>query len=264
MKARNRPPRLEARPPNVPTPAPPATPEELLVRARVAGKVTTPGPREFRHQVAKLDANPVEVWAAVRAVFGASDTEPQIDPTCTVRAARVAAARLGAAARAGGRIGFATSQPASMLGVHHLLSERARAAGASVEDADDAGPMRIDGRGPRWLRWLDGVTVVTDGASILSTEGPEAADEWLFLSGRPSLVVTDGPFAVAAVAAGIETIAFAGLDRLELAVPAASAKGCLVVPVHAGRPARAYAALVSLFDDTLEGDVRASEPDPEL
>ncbi len=75
----------------------------------------------------------------------------------------------------------------------------------------------------------------------------------MFLAGRPSLVVADGPFAVAAVDAGVEVVAFAGLDRVELAVPAVRTRaqhgnGCLVVPVHGGRAPRAYAPLVALLE----------------
>ena len=169
MKAAEPPAASRRRAPAAPPPAPPPIPptiEERFVRARIAGKVTSPGPRELRHQVEKLDANPVEAWAAIRAVFGATVEESQIDPVCTTRAARVAGARIGAVARAGGRIAFATAQPASLLGVHSRAgSPRARACGGSIDDTEDAGPIRVDGRGPRWLRWIDGVAVVTDGAS---------------------------------------------------------------------------------------------------
>ena len=135
---------------------------------------------------------------------------------------------------------FATAQPASLLGIHATLARLARAAGATIDDADDTGPLRVDGRTGRFLRWLDGIAVVSDGSSLLATSGPDAAEEWMFLAGRPSLVVADGPFAVAAVDAGVEVVAFAGLDRVELAVPAVRTRaqhgnGCLVVPVHGGR-----------------------------
>jgi hypothetical protein len=241
--------------------APPPTTEQLLARARVAGEVTSPGPRELRHQIARLDGNPVEIWAAVEAVFGARIDLPQIDPARTVRAARVAADRIGAIARAGGRVAFATAQPASLLGTHTALARLVVAAGGTVDDADDAGPMRVDGRAPRWLRWLDGVAVVTDGTSLLATTGPDAAEEWMFLSGRPDLVVTDGPFASSALGAGVEAIAFAGLDRLELALPAARAERCLVVPLHCGRPARAYRPLTSVLEAAIAEGPSASSPE---
>jgi hypothetical protein len=250
MKARNRPPRLDdpvRAPAAVSPPAPEPTPAELLVRTKVAGKTTSPGPSEVRHSVERLETNPVETWAAIRAVFGATPDEARIDVECTVRAARVAAARIGAVARSGARIAFATAQPASLLGVHAALARLARSAGGEIDDADDTGPLRVDGRTGRFLRWVDGIAVVTDGSSLLATTGPDAAEEWMFLAGRPSLVVADGPFAAAAVDAGVEAVAFAGLDRVDLAVPAVRTKGCLVVPVHGGRSPRAYAPLVALL-----------------
>jgi hypothetical protein len=247
MKARNRPPRLERRAPSrAAVPAP--TTIELLDRARITGKVASPGPRELRHLVERVQANPVETWSAVRAIFGATADEPQIDAECTVRAARLAAARIGAVARARGRILFATADPASLLGVHGALARLARGTGAVIDDSDDSGPLRIDGRAPRWFRWLDRVAVVTDGAALISTKSTDAGDELLFLAGRPVLVVADGAFAAAAVAAGLEVVAFAGLERVEFAIPAARDTGCLVVPVHVGRPPRAYAPLVSLLE----------------
>ena len=142
--------------------------------------------------------------------------------------------------RSGARIAFATAQPASLLGVHAALARLARAAGGTIDDAEDTGPLRVDGRTGRFLRWIDGVAVVTDGSSLLATSGADAAEEWMFLVGRPSLVVADGPFAAAAVDAGVEVVAFAGLDRVDLAIPAVRSRalqnnGCLVVPAHSGR-----------------------------
>jgi hypothetical protein len=172
----------------------------------------------------------------------------------------VAAARIGAVARAGGRIAFATAQPASLLGVHGALARLAGEAGAAVDDTDDAGPMRVDGRGGRWLRWMDGVAAVTDGSSLLATTGADAAEEWMFLAGRPALVVADGPFATSALRAGVEVVALAGLDRLDLAIPTARAQGCLVVPVHGGRPARAYRPLTTVMASAFGADT-ASGPE---
>jgi hypothetical protein len=269
VKARNRPPRLDdpvRAPSTAPRPAPEPTAAELLVRAKVAGKTTSPGPSEVRHSVERLETNPVETWAAIRAVFGATPEDAQIDVDCTVRAARVAAARLGAVARSGARIAFATAQPASLLGVHAALARLARAGGGTIDEADDTGPLRVDGRTGRFLRWIDGIAVVTDGSSLLATSGADAAEEWMFLAGRPSLVVADGPFAAAAVDAGVEVVAFAGLDRVDLAVPAVRTKalhnnGCLVVPVHGGRAPRAYAPLVALLERAYAEGAGAGGPE---
>jgi hypothetical protein len=252
MKARNRPPRLDELPRTSPPPppAPPATPAELLLRARVAGKAGDTSPSAVRHAIDRLDASAPEAWTAVREVFGARPDDAFIDVDLTIRAARIAAERIAEVARSGARIAFATAQPASLFGVHAALARLARVAGAEIDDADDVGPLRVDGRSGRYLRWVDGVAAVTDGDSLLGTKGRDAADEWLFLAGRPALVVADGPFAVAASEARLDVVAFGGLDRVELALPAARAQGCIVVPVHGGRPARAYAPLVGLLEAT--------------
>ena len=49
-------------------------------------------------------------------------------------------------------------------------------------------------------------------------------------------------------AAGIEVVAFASLDQLELAVAVHGRRQGIVVPVHSGRPARAYRELGDLTD----------------
>jgi hypothetical protein len=251
MKARNRPPRLDdlPRPSTLPTKPAPTT-AELLVRARVAGKAADTSPSAVRHAIERLDASAPEAWAAVREVFGAEPDDAFIDIELTIRAAHRAAARIAEFARAGARIAFASAQPASFFGVHTALARLARVAGAEIDDADDVGPLRVDGRSGRYLRWVDGVAVVTDGESLLGTKGREAADEWLFLAGRPALVVADGPFAVAATESRLDVVAFGGLDRVDLALPAARAQDCVLVPVHGGRPARAYVPLVGVLEAT--------------
>jgi hypothetical protein len=253
MKARNRPPRLDDLPraekPSAPAPPAPSL-AEVLVRVRVAGKAADSSPSAVRHAIERLDASPPEAWAAVREVFGAGPDDASIDVELTLRAARVAAERIAEVAHSGARIAFATAQPASLFGVHAALARLARVAGAEIDDADDVGPLRVDGRSARYLRWVDGVAVVTDGDSLFGTKGREAADEWLFLAGRPALVVADGPFAVAATEARIDVVAFGGLDRVDLALPAARAERCVVVPVHGGRPARSYVPLVGLLEAT--------------
>ncbi len=156
--------------------------------------------------------------------------------------------RIAEVAKAGNRIAFATAAPASMLPLALTLARNARDAGADVVDEDDGRPERIDGRVARFIRWLDGVALVTDGSNVWATNGPEAAREWLFLAPRPVLVVADGPFAEAAYTAGLEVVAFMGLDRPALAVPAARGDRCVVVPVSPGRPARSYRPVLDVFE----------------
>ena len=257
MKARNRPPLLESRA-NLQVPAAPPTPAEQLVRAKVAGPTSTIGRSEQRHLVEHLGANAPEAWDAMRTVFGTSPEVPMINPERTLAATRAAAARIHAVASAGGRIAFATAAPASLLGVHSAIVRLARAAGADVRDDQDRGPLRVDGRYPRWLRSVDGVGVVTDGASLLATTGPDAAAEWIFLADRPTLVVADGVFAHAAFAEGLEVVTIAGLDRPALGLAAARGRRCILVPLHPARPPRAYDAFVAAFTEAFTSESAAS------
>ncbi len=262
-RAKNRPPRLEPHVP-VPHPAPPPTPEELSERSKIAGPgASGPGPTELRRTVERLalgdrralgeiapmaGLTAAEAWAAVTRTFGATTDAARIDPARTVAAARGAAARVRDLAAAGGaRVALATARPASLMTLHLSFATLARAHGAEVVDLADFGPIRADGRTPRWLRWVGGVAVVSDGHSLCDARDGEAAREWLFAIPRPSLVIADGPFAEVALERGIEVIALAGLDRPGLAVAAARGVRATVVPVHTDRPTRAYRVLEDLI-----------------
>jgi hypothetical protein len=147
----------------------------------------------------------------------------------------------------------------------------ARAHEGELIDLADFGPIRADGRTSRWLRWIGGVAVVSDGRALCATDDGEAAREWLFAMPRPALVVADGPFAEVAWEGGIEVVAMAGLDRPALAVAVADARDGrgLVVPLRTDRPARAYAVIEEVIagraPDSPDLDVgdRGREPAPE-
>jgi hypothetical protein len=142
-----------------------------------------------------------------------------------------------------------------MLGVYRALAAEAAAGGGTVLACDRYGP--IDGSGHA-LWWHDGVAVVTDGEGLLGDDGPDAGEEWLFAVGRCDLVVADHGFAGAAVAAGYETLAFAGLDAVALAVAARRGRPLGLVPLHDGCPPAAYAPLV----ERVAGPAPAADPEP--
>jgi hypothetical protein len=232
----------------------------LLERARVAGNDMGIGPRELRSYIERVVAGDrralgnlapipsvtvVDAWRAVGTVFGASKDEPRIDASRTLGAFDRAVERIRAVGTAGGSIAFATARPASLLPLHHAIARFARAAGAIVADSPDAGPIRADGRSPRWVRWIDGVAVVTDGAGLLATNDGEPAGEWLFLTPRPALAVVDGPFGEVAFEGGLEIVAFAGLDRAALAVAAARHPRATVVPIRTDRSPASYGSLTA-------------------
>jgi hypothetical protein len=248
-KSRNRPPHLEPRvgPQFV---VPPPSLEEVLERSHVAGSSATSSPSELRRFVERAAGDRVhsapldDAWASVERVYGATISEPNIDPALTVSAAREAVARISAVAEVNGRVALATSLPASLLTFHLALARFARISGADVADGDDAGPMRVDGRADRYLRWVDGVAVVTDRQSLCTVRALEAAQEWLFMIPRPALVIADGPYAEVAVDAGIEVIALAGLEHCSLAVGSGKNRRCLVVPMWTDRAPGAYRPLL--------------------
>jgi hypothetical protein len=270
-RAKHRPPKLEPTAPAAPPPAPPPTLVELLERAKVAGPPLGggPGPTELRRFVERLVAGDrralgalapiagvtvLDAWAAVTAVYGASPEAPRIDPERTIVGIDEAGERIRTAARAGARIAVATARPASMLGLHLAAASMARDLGAELVDLADVGPLRADGRARRYVRWTGGVAAVTDGEALLATRDAEAAREWMFVIPRPALVVADGSFAEAAWEAGVEVVAFAGLDRAGLAIAAARGVRCTLVPLRTDRPPRNYRPL----EHRLRGDVAPS------
>jgi hypothetical protein len=267
-RARSRPPHLESRTHEV-QPAPPPTPAELLDRAKVTGRSGMPGTTELRNVVERIVSGDravlglmtgfpgvtiVDAWAAITAQFGATARDPMIDAVLTLRAARQLGTKLADVAAAGGRVAFATAHPASLLPLHLALAQLVRAAGGAVIEQEDAGPIRVEGRASRWLRWIDGVAVVTDGRSVLAAGDGEAARELVFVLGRPSLVVADGAFAEAAWEAGLDVAAIAGLDRCAMAVPAHTSDRAHLVPARTDRSPAAYRPLQAAAAEGIQGE----------
>ncbi len=145
-----------------------------------------------------------------------------------------------------------------MFTLHLAFAGLVREHGGELIDLADFGPIRADGRTPRWLRWIGGVAVVSDGRALCATGDGEAAREWLFAMPRPALVVADGPFAEVAWEGGVEVVALAGLDRPVLAVAGSHSGRGMVLPLRTDRPARAYAVI----EDVVAG--RAAGADPEM
>jgi hypothetical protein len=190
----------------------------------------------------------VEAWAAFVTIFGITPDQPAIDVAHTVASARRAATQVADAGRAGGRIAVATASPASLLPLTQAFARLARRAGGALEVLPDAGPIRVDGRAGRALRWVDGVASVSDGQALLATRDGEAAREWFFVLRRPALVVADGPFAEVAWAAGVPVVALGPPERGALAIAAAREDRCLFVPLRVDREPRCYGPLVEMID----------------
>jgi hypothetical protein len=270
-KSRNRPPRLETHPGPQSVVPPPSLPEQL-VRAHVAGRGAMPGPSEVRRLVERAAQRESGVllddaWIGVESVFGATLASPVIDPNRTIGAARGAVRHIVDVASTGASVALATSRPASLLTFYLALARLARISGGDVADEEDSGPLRVDGRAARAIRWVDGVAMVTDGEALCGTRGLEAPQEWLFLMSRPALVIADGSYADAALDAGLDVIALGGLEHCSLAVRRQRGQGCLVVPLWPDREPAAYrplieAALAAAVEPPDVADPSASWPDP--
>ena len=234
------------------------------MRSHVAGRAeASPGPSEIRRAVERAAANrdPAvlldDAWLQVEAIYGATHADPTIDVDKTIAAARRAVRRIVDVAGTGAHIALATSRPASLITMYLALARLARISGGDVIDGDDSGPLRIDGRSAREIRWVDGVAMVTDRESLCTTRGMDAPLEWLFLVPRPALVVADGPYADAAIDAGIEVVAPAGLEHASLAVGRRRGSECMCVPMWTDRPPGAYRPLI---EAALAAAVEPPEP----
>lgn len=261
--SRDRPPRLPDAPAAAASrPTRPPTIREQLVDGRVTGPHARLGRAEVaqwvrdtvvgaQHALLGIPSlaplTPEDAWKAVDLVWGWSDDRSRaaIDPDRTLAGAVDGFARIVEAARAGARLTFATTRPASLLPLHQALARAARAAGARMLEQDRYGrlPSR---RGALELWWHDGVAVVTDGSDLVGEDAVTIGEEWLFAVGRSDLVVADRGFAGAAVAAGHETVAFADLDAVALGVAATRGLPAHLVPLDEQRPPAAYAALLEL------------------
>jgi hypothetical protein len=200
------------------------------------------------------DVTVPQVAMAMESVFGWDGDGPRarIDPKRTIEGYATSCARVFEIARAGGKLAFATTRPASLLGVYQSLANAADDLGGDVLHASTA---TIDDTRRVW--WVDGVAVVTDGESLLADASVAAAEEWLFVLSRPDLVVADRTFAGSALATGLEVVALADLDAVALAVAAWRGLAVRVTPLDQHRAPAAYEPLLGVLEEALR-----QPPDP--
>ncbi len=265
--ATRRPPKLEpvATPPAIGPRREPTLRKQLL-EARVSGRqrlgrteVLATARRVVRGEPAVLyelppfaDLTLDGVMHAIAAGWGPDLGSPDlaaaisVDPDRTLACAAAGFGRIADVARRGGRLLFATTRPASLLGLNQDLARLARATGGVVLADDETGLASLDAHSNRRLRWFDDVAVITDGTDLLGGPGFGAAAELAFHLAPPDLVVADRAIAGGFLALGIETVAPAGLDSVALAVAAQHGEPITLVPLDDTRPPAAYGVLGGL------------------
>jgi hypothetical protein len=178
----------------------------------------------------RLDAD--RVLAQVAALTGCSTDPAQragpgfIAPARTLAGLQLLADRLAEACGSGRRITFGTGHPGCLLGFWIPLARWAAAHGATLVSGPVGTPV-----GPgQMLDAVEGVGVVTDGASLLHHHAPRAAEAVLD-SADVAIVFGDHGWAGAAINAGVPCVAIMDTNDPGLAVAyALDPTGLTIVP----------------------------------
>lgn len=200
------------------------------------------------------ELDPQEVMDAVAALCGCSpslderDGPGYIDPDWTLDELEAMAARLAAAARRGESVLLCTGHPTGPLPLYQAVSRALAEAGCKVltpREGDRLGPNH----GGRRLRvlYLDGVGVLSDGASLLHTHMATPMEALLEGGEPPDLVMADHGFAGAAIERGLETVAFNDINDPAIAVAKARRKIDVVVPLDDNVPPSLYQPLAEVL-----------------
>ncbi len=180
----------------------------------------------------------VERAAGFRA-DGRFDGPVWVDPMLVLDACEAAGARLASAVERGERVLLATGHPRGLdhlyIEVGRLLSER----GIEIPTPAD-GESWIEGElGRRWIRYHEGLAMLTDDERPLHTHGAEVMAR-ILAEDRPDLVLADHGYAGAAIERGIETISIADVNDPALVVARALGRTEIVVVMDDNVAADAY------------------------
>jgi Phosphatase len=170
---------------------------------------------------------------------GRLDGPVWVDPQLVLDACEAVGVRLAAAVEHGQRVILATGHPRGLdhlyIEVGRLLDER----GVRILTPAD-GESWIDGdRGRRWIRYHEGLAMLTDDERPLHTHGDEVMAR-ILAEERPDLVLADHGFAGAAIERGVEAISIADVNDPALVVARALGRTEIVVVMDDNVAADAY------------------------
>lgn len=154
-----------------------------------------------------------------------SDEPPYINPGKTVDGLTLGLYRLEEVARRGGRILLASAHPGSLLGFYTVVARHLSDMGAHLCVPDEPVPAPEN----RWIDAVDGVLVLSDEGNLMHTHNGMGMKK-VVVSLKPDIVIGDHGFAMAAINAGVHTVAIFDVDDPALAIMA-SVRPDDVVPV---------------------------------
>ena len=140
-----------------------------------------------------------------------------VDPVRVLEACDVAGERLARVVAAGERLILATGHPRGLDHLYNELGRLLRDRGLQVLTPADGVSWQDGDRGLRWIRYHEGLAMLTDDERPLHThEGNVMAR--ILAEATPDLVLADHGFAGAAIERGIETISIADVNDPALLV----------------------------------------------
>lgn len=157
-----------------------------------------------------------------------------VDPDLVLAAFGPIGDRLAQAVERGERVLLATGHPTGLILLYQETGKLLVHHGAKLLRPLEGHSWKHRGR-RREIRYLGGVAVLTDRASVLHTHSPDAMERMLE-EVTPDLVFADHGFAGAAIEAGVDTVSIADVND-----PA------LVVAHHQGR-----GGPVAVMDDNVQ------------
>jgi hypothetical protein len=233
------------------------TRENSVRNARLLAEGDTDKSLGIEHQGLDLD----EVMEAVAKLCNCSpdplthEGPGVIDPDRTLDELDAYAQRVQLAVRRSERILVCTGHPTGPLPLYMAVARALESAGCKILRPLD-GERLLHGsqakhRGNR-VRFLDGVGVLADGASLYHTHDSWAMERLLDAE-HPELVLADHGFAGAAIARGIETLALNDINDPSIAVAKARGMIDVVVPLDDNVPrSDAYAPLADFLVQAIE------------
>ncbi len=174
--------------------------------------------------------SPVEVLELVARASGfapvprVSSGPVPVDPELVLRACEEVGDRLALACRRGERVVLATGHPVGLAHLYIEVGRQLARRGVELLRPHEGVPWSEGGRPHSWeIRYLEGVAMLTDGASMRHTHSGEPMLRMLEET-VPDLVFADHGFAGAAIQAGVETLSIADVNDPALLVARAQGR----------------------------------------